>query len=67
MPGGTKQGGLKAAATNKDRYGDDFYKRIGAKGGKIGGGKGGFRNNSELAKRASKKGIIAQRKKRADA
>lgn len=26
-------GGLKAAATNKAKYGDDFYKRMGSKGG----------------------------------
>ena len=26
---GTKAGGLKAAATNKAKYGDDFYKNIG--------------------------------------
>lgn len=30
---GTKEGGKRAAATNKDKYGDDFYARIGAKGG----------------------------------
>ena len=34
---GTKAGGLKAAATNKAKYGKDFYSRIGKKGGKIGG------------------------------
>lgn len=28
---GTKAGGLKAAATNKARHGEDFYKRIGEK------------------------------------
>jgi len=31
---GTKAGGAKAAATNKAKYGDDFYTNIGAKGGK---------------------------------
>jgi hypothetical protein len=31
---GTKEGGLKAGKTNKARYGDDFYKNLGAKGGK---------------------------------
>lgn len=32
---GTKQGGIRAAATNKKRYGKDFYKRIGSKGGSV--------------------------------
>ena len=40
MPG-TKEGGLKAQATNKARYGDDFYQRIGAVGGQKSRG-GGF-------------------------
>ncbi|MBO7720129.1 hypothetical protein J6S35_00620 [Candidatus Saccharibacteria bacterium] len=30
---GTLQGGKKAAATNKERHGEDFYARIGKKGG----------------------------------
>ena len=32
---GTKAGGLKATATNIERHGKDFYKRIGRKGGSI--------------------------------
>lgn len=32
MPG-TKAGGAKAAATNKAKYGPDFYRNIGRKGG----------------------------------
>ena len=31
---GTKAGAAKAARTNKERYGEDFYANIGAKGGK---------------------------------
>lgn len=31
---GTKQGGKKAAAANKKKYGDNFYARIGSKGGR---------------------------------
>jgi len=31
---GTKQGGLKAAATNREKYGKDFYAKIGQKGGR---------------------------------
>lgn len=30
---GNKEGGRRAAATNKKRHGDDFYKRIGQRGG----------------------------------
>ena len=30
---GTKEGALKAAETNKKKYGNDYYKRLGAKGG----------------------------------
>jgi hypothetical protein len=33
MPG-TKEGGAKTAATNKRKFGDDYYARIGAIGGK---------------------------------
>jgi general stress protein YciG len=32
---GTREGGIKAAATNKQRYGEDFYMNIGRKGGQI--------------------------------
>lgn len=38
---GTKQGGVNAAATNKAKYGADFYAKIGSKGGKL-GTTGGF-------------------------
>ena len=30
---GTKDGGIKAAQTNKQKYGSDFYKQLGHKGG----------------------------------
>jgi hypothetical protein len=39
---GTKEGGAKAASSNKERYGKDFYQRIGRIGGKN-GNTGGFR------------------------
>lgn len=52
---GTKAGGVKAAATNKSKYGKDFYSRIGKKGGQN-GRTGGFYNNPELAKHAGRKG-----------
>ena len=38
---GTVQGGKAAAITNKTKYGEDFYQKIGAKGGKK-GKTGGF-------------------------
>lgn len=38
---GSKKGGLKAAATIKRKYGDDFYKKTGALGGAV-GHTGGF-------------------------
>ena len=50
---GTKAGGAKAAATNKAKYGKDFYSRIGQKGGKN-GTTGGFAANRELAKIGAK-------------
>ena len=38
---GTREGGKKAAATNKQKHGDDFYARIGSVGGRN-GHTGGF-------------------------
>lgn len=54
MPG-TKLGGRKAAATNKAKYGKDFYARIGQMGGKL-GRTGGFYANRELAREAGRRG-----------
>lgn len=54
MPG-TKLGGLKAAATNKQKYGPDFYRNIGRRGG-TNGHSGGFASNPVLAKLAGAKG-----------
>ena len=62
---GTKEGGKKAAATNKARHGKDFYARIGAVGGKN-GTTGGFAANRELARIAGAKGgRISRRTKKA--
>ena len=52
---GTKAGGAKAAATNKAKYGKDFYSKIGKKGGQN-GTTGGFAANRELARIAGQKG-----------
>lgn len=52
---GTKAGGQAAAATNKKKYGADFYAKIGAKGGHE-GRTGGFFANRELARQAGAKG-----------
>ena len=52
---GTKAGGLKAARTNRERYGKDFYKIQGRKGG-MSGHTGGFAADLELARAAGAKG-----------
>ena len=52
---GTREGGRKAAATNKAKHGSDFYANIGRKGGKN-GHTGGFAANPTLAKIAGQKG-----------
>ena len=60
---GTKKGGQLAAQTNKNKYGADFYAKIGQKGGKL-GHTGGFFANRELARIAgSRGGRISRRKK----
>lgn len=60
---GTKAGGQKAAATNRKKYGRDFYAEIGRKGGRN-GHMGGFAANPELAREAGRKGgLISKRGK----
>ena len=63
---GTKDGGTKAAATNKTKHGKDFYARIGAMGGKK-GRTGGFAANPELARIAGAKGGRISRRRKKDA
>lgn len=63
---GTIEGGKKAAATNKIRYGKDFYGKIGAKGGKL-GRTGGFYANRELARIAGARGGRISRRTKATA
>lgn len=52
---GNLTGGRKASETNRRRYGEDFYKRIGAIGGRN-GHTGGFTSNPALARVAGGKG-----------
>lgn len=60
MPG-NKIGGMKAAKTNKERHGEDFYARIGARGGHN-GHTGGFASNPKLAREMGEKaGRISKR------
>lgn len=59
--GGTKAGGRLAAATNRKKHGQDFYKKIGAMGGAA-SKTSGFYANRELASRAGRLGGIASRR-----
>jgi hypothetical protein len=52
---GTREGGYKAKKRNYELYGEDFYRKIGAIGGKR-GTTGGFYANRELARIAGAKG-----------
>lgn len=58
---GTKEGGKKAAAKMKAKYGDNFFANIGRKGG-MNGHTGGFAGNKELARVAGKKGGMKSRR-----
>lgn len=67
---GTREGGRKAAMTNKQKHGKDFYSRIGHKGGKN-GHSGGFAceaigrdglTGAERARVAGKKGGTISRR-----
>lgn len=54
---GTPAGGRLAAAKNKQKYGADFYARIGRRGGQM-GRTGGFAAGEEGRRRARKYGAI---------
>lgn len=62
---GTKEGGLKCRNTNFERYGSDYYKNIGRKGGSVCGTKKGFAANPQLAKEAGRKGGTISRRGKA--
>ena len=64
---GTIEGGRAAAETNVKKYGEDFYRNIGAKGGKAKVPKG-FALNKELAASAGRLGgQISRRTKKENA
>ena len=62
---GTKDGGAKAAQTNKQRYGIDFYKSIGSKGGKKSSPTKGFggMDKEKVSAAGRKGGTISRRTK----
>jgi general stress protein YciG len=60
---GTKEGAAKMRATMIAKHGEDFWKNIGAKGGKRSTETGGFKD-IELAKRAGRIGGAAPRKRK---
>ena len=53
---GTKEGGKKAAKTNKKLHGKNFYRELGRLGGSVCGTLKGFAANPERAKLAGQKG-----------
>lgn len=59
---GNTSGGKKASETNKQRYGEDFYKKIGQAGGRAGTGMKGFALDREKARIAGAKGGKISRK-----
>lgn len=67
---GTKEGGRKTALTNKLKHGDDYYAKIGKKGG-MNGHTGGFASDvtgkdgltgKERARIAGRKGGLTSRR-----
>ncbi len=61
---GTRAGGVRAAKTNKQRHGVDFYQRIGKSGGTR-SRNGGFAANRERAREAGRKGGQVSRRGKA--
>ena len=55
--------GEKAKRTLIERYGEDYFRNIGKKGGSVAGVAKGFAANPELAKQAGKKSGEARRMK----
>jgi hypothetical protein len=61
---GTKLGGAKAAATNRKKYGRDFYAHIGAAGGRKGHTGGFYANRTLAAKAGAIGGRLSRRTKK---
>lgn len=61
---GTVSGSKLAAATKKEKYGEDFYSKIGSKGGRN-GRTGGFHKNRELAVIAGRRGGLKSKRGKA--
>ena len=59
--------GKRAGATNKKRYGDDYYKKLGALGGKVRHPETSpFTRDSELAIEAGRRGGLKSRRSEDD-
>jgi general stress protein YciG len=61
----TRAGGLKAAKVSKQRYGDNFHRIIGAKGGRISRGGGFSKMGSEFASEQGRIGGATSRRGKA--
>lgn len=59
---GTPLGGRKAAVTNKTQFGEDFYRIIGHKGGKISRGGIFGKDKAFAAEQGRKGGQVSKRK-----
>lgn len=59
---GTREGGIMASITNKSTHGDDFYKKIGAMGGKAKVPKGFAKMDRVRLQLVSSKGGSAKRR-----
>lgn len=57
---------MKTAETNKKKYGENWYREIGALGGKA-GRTGGFASSHELAVEAGRKGGTTSRRGKSEA
>lgn len=62
--GGTIAGGKKASVTNKEKYGEDFYRRIAAIGGRAKVPKGfALMTPEQRSEAGTKGGTVSKRRK----